>query len=119
MKLFFLFLFLSHFSFSQHSDRFLKLTKNLKHNKITTGKIMHDNKNIQMICNMTTYEFKDESFSCMVGDKKIFYRNGKLKELVKHDDFGNVLSHIFYDLKGRVTKEIIATKIDLISFLEN
>lgn len=107
--------FVTFYGYSQHTKRFLELTKDLVPFKQTVTLLKNKNNTIKTKFKFNTYKFENEKFICEYGNRKVYNYKGEIEEDIEHDNFGNIITQKFYDKNGRVIKEINAKRIDLIS----
>lgn len=99
--------------YSQHTHRFLALTKVLKKKESKTDTIFHSNGQPYYIYVRSTYEYDDGKIARnYTGTSYVYSRNGDLSRVTIQDDFGNFINDKFFDRKGKLTKERITTEID-------
>lgn len=112
---FFIFIFILvqyHFSYSQHSERFAALIKNLKHSDSSYVENHYSNGSIKSKGALLYYDMPEYKYSKKAGLWVEYYNNGEIKSESVYDDLGNLLSKSLYDLKGSISSEMTAILID-------
>ncbi|MEM5566230.1 hypothetical protein WNY78_14005 [Psychroserpens sp. AS72] len=121
--LIFIILFLSLQCYSQHSERLINLTSNLKPSDTIHIDLKYSNGNQKEIGTVYEYEFGDYIYSYYSGKRIEYYRDGSIAVEHKYDDFGILLSCKYYYGDGNLwfetqTLKIDSNAIDLKSFFE-
>jgi antitoxin component YwqK of YwqJK toxin-antitoxin module len=113
LKLIILFLiFLSQDIYSQHSDTFVKLTKNIIPTDSLTINKKFKNGNQKEIGKIYEYEIEGYIYSNYAGKQIGYYRNGSIAYEYEYDDFGCLLSCKSYDGQNNLWNESLTIKID-------
>ena len=97
---------------SQHTERFIELTKVLTKTDTKIESIYYGNGNIYFINEYSTYKYGDSITGNYTGKSYVYYRNGHIANETTQDDYGNYLLVKIYDRKGNLTQERITTEID-------
>jgi len=112
LLIFILILLFTNTIYTQHTDRFLELTKVLKKVDSKTDTLFYGNGKIYYVSTITTYEYDGGIAENYTGLSTIFYRNGNISSTTQQDDYGNYLLIKIFDKKGNLIEERITTKID-------
>ncbi|QXP68507.1 hypothetical protein [Polaribacter sp. AHE13PA] len=101
------------FSHSQHSEKFVELTQNLKPidsivkiKKFTNGKIKE-------ISKFLVYEYGEYTYEIVSGKQQLFDKKGRLFYEVFYGSFGNLIYQKQFNNKNQLYRIIETTKIDL------
>ena len=105
-------LFLSLQCYSQHSEKFINLTSNLKPSDTITVDSKFNNGNQKEVGKLYEYEFGDYVYSYYVGKRIEYYRDGSLAYEYEYNDFGIQLSCKWYDGHDNLWRESQTLKID-------
>ena len=92
--------FISSFVFSQHSERFLELTKNLKSTDTSMVEVYYKNGTIREKGMNLAYKLPEYTYHKKFGIYKTYYKEGVLKSEITYDEFGNPLEAVFYNKNG-------------------
>ena len=106
-----LFLF-SSIVYSQHTQRFLELTKVLKKKGSKIDTLFYGNGKPYFVTIYSNYEYDGGIAENYTGKSYVYYRNGNVARIAIQDDFGNYLNVKFFDRRGDLTEERITTEID-------
>lgn len=111
-------------SYSQHTDRFVELTKHLEKIEQERDTSYYKNGNIKFLYEESCYEYQEVTRCTYTGVSKRYYRNGVLKREILQDGFGNYIFEAHYNKKGFLTLKAVTSKIDnrsesLIDFFED
>tara|TARA_R100000541_G_scaffold37258_1_gene45192 strand:+ start:100 stop:615 length:516 start_codon:yes stop_codon:yes gene_type:complete len=98
--------------YSQHTQRFIELTKVLKKTESKTDTIFYRNGKPHFVNVRSTYEFDGGIAKNYTGKSNVYYRNGNIARETIQDDFGNYLNVKLFDKKGNLIQERITTEID-------
>lgn len=112
MKLLLPFILITLNCFSQHTERFKKLVKNIERDSVRMDTIHFKNGNTDYIVEQSFYTFNDTIVKTYSGESKVFYASGIIARNDMQDKFGHWIWSKYYNRKGVLTKEWITTKID-------
>ncbi len=109
--------FFTSYVFSQHSERFVELTKNIKSIDSTIHKNYYSNDSLKDIGLKYAYKTSNYTYWKKSAKHKSYYRTGELKSEVTFDRFENQLNAIFYNLDG--TTWWVSTTLQIDTNLKN
>ena len=115
MKKLVLLMFLIFFSItihSQHTKRFLDLTKVLKVADSTIINKKYKNGNLKESAKIFEYDFGEYTYTFYSGKRQFFLKKGELFIEQLLDNYGNILMYKQFNKKGRIRREEITSKID-------
>ncbi|EDP71225.1 hypothetical protein FBALC1_02037 [Flavobacteriales bacterium ALC-1] len=114
MKLitFIFFLAQFHFSYSQHSERFTALVKNIKHSDSSYIENHYADGSLKSKGALLYYDMPEYKYSKRAGLWVEYYKNGEIKAESFYDNLGNLLSKSLYNLEDSISSEMKATLID-------
>ena len=101
-------------SYSQYSNRYFELTKNLKPiDSITKIKKSRKNGRLKEVSKYLVYEYKGCTYEVVSGKQQLFDKKGRLFYEVFYDSFGNLIYQKQFNNSNQLYKIIETTKIDL------
>jgi len=99
-------------SFSQHTERFKELTKDVKKDMTKMDTLYFGNGNIEYTIEIVGYVHNGEEVKTQTGKTVLYYKSGIVAREDLQDDFGNWLTSKYYNRSGVLTEEWITTEID-------
>ncbi len=97
---------------SQHTKRFLDLTKTLKAADSTIIYKKYKNGNPKENAKVFEYDFGDYTYDVYTGKRQFFFKQGGVYSELLYDDFGNLLIYRWLNKDGKIITEEITRKID-------
>ena len=117
IKLVIIFTFLAfikaEFSHSQHSAKFIELTKHLKPIDSIVEVKKFKNGKIKEIYKSLVYEYGEYTYEIISGKQQLFDKKGNLFYEVFYDNFGNLIYQKQFNKLNQLYRIIETTKIDL------
>ena len=101
------------FSHSQHSKKFIELTKQLKPVDSVIKIKKFRNGKIKGISKSLVYEYGEYNYEIVSGKQQLFDKKGRLFYEVLYDNFGNLIYQKQFNNSGQLYRIIETTKIDL------
>jgi len=110
-------LFTFFISYSQYTDKFIEITKDISRVQYNRDTAYYKNGNIKKIFGTSIYNAKGNMIAIESGKIIEYSRKGRLKSEVFTDRFGLYLSAKTYNKSGDLEEEMVTTEID--TSLEN
>ncbi|NVK09748.1 MAG: hypothetical protein HWD89_11910 [Tenacibaculum sp.] len=100
-------------SHSQHSEKFIKITKDLKPIDSITKIKKFRNGLIKEISKFLVYEYGEYTYEIVSGKQQLFDKKGRLFYEVFYGNFGNLIYQKQFNNRNQLYRIIETTKIDL------
>ncbi|KJD34157.1 hypothetical protein PK35_05380 [Tamlana nanhaiensis] len=97
---------------AQHTDRFVKLVKDLEQVSCKKDTMFYKNGTIKRVMCSTNYKYNSEKFWARTGKMIEFYKNGQIAQEYFLDNYGNLMRMKIFDRKGNKLEEYVTTEID-------
>ena len=101
------------FSHSQHSTKFIEITKNLKPIDSITKIKKYRNGGIKETSKYLVYEYGEYTYEIVSGKEQHFDKKGRLFYEVFYDNFGHLIYHKQFNKSNQLYRVIETKKIDL------
>ncbi|MDX6748079.1 hypothetical protein SHK09_14880 [Polaribacter sp. PL03] len=101
------------FSHSQHSEKYIELTKNLKPIDSITKIKKFRNGGIKEISKFLVYEYGEYTYEIVSRKQQLFDKKGRLFYEVFYGNFGNLIYQKQFNNRNQLYRIIETTKIDL------
>ncbi|MBJ2172747.1 hypothetical protein JBL43_00765 [Aureibaculum sp. A20] len=99
--------------YSQHSKKFIELTKTIKPIDSIIKTKNYSNGKTKKVSKFLVYEYGEYSYNILSGNQQIFNKTGELFFEQSYDNFGNLLYQKQFNKSGDVYKIIETSRIDL------
>ncbi len=103
---------ISNYCMSQHTHRFLKLTKDLVVLDSLVLDKSYTNGQVKELVTKIRYAIGEDSYSVLVGLNKTYLKDGTLLINRTYDNYGNMIHERLMDFDETLMKEVLVTKID-------